>query len=340
MKTQSIISVLCSLCILCIAEAGAQSAPVLAKGRLFYADGSHDDVYLMSYRAGTATYRTNLKSLNIIQVKKPKLESIYFYEPDIFSEAMRLYRAKNYVDARAKFAECEVTYKAVDSLPDNYATLAGFYKMECSRRLYDLDALSSELEKFRKDGLTRNFQFQQLEVYALWEAVRLKDWARLDRLAQSWLDRKFPSELRVQIEYCHALALEQLVKEDATRFEELIDAYSRVLSADASASIDLVLKAANSLLRIYAEDDEVVFVMKNWDPSEERAALAGDQKLIDAIKLVRYYQQVGFDAIEPLADNYEKFLDYDLSNDAPTDDAQPEEAEEEGAAGENSAVEE
>lgn len=327
MKTQSIISVLCSLCFFCVVEVAAQSTPVLAKGRLFYTDGSHDDVHLISYRAGTATYRTSLKSLNILQVKKPKLESIYLYEPDVFNEAMRLYRAKNYAEAKAKFAECEATYKAVDSLPDNYSTLGGFYKMECSRRLYDLEALSSELEKFRKDGLTRNFHFQQLEVYALWEAVRLEDWARLDRLALSWMDRKFPSELRVQIEYCHALALEQLVKEAPARFEELVDAYNRVLTADASASIDLVLKAANSLLRIYAEDEDVVFVMKNWDPSEDRAALAGDQKLMDAINLVSYYKQVGYDAIQPLLPNYEKFLDYAPADAVPTPAADPVEAD-------------
>ena len=206
-----------------------------------------------------------MRSLNILQAKKPALEAIYFYEPQIFTDAMYLYRAKNYSEAKVKFAECEASFKSVDSLPDNYATLAGFYKMECSRRSGDLEALSAELEKYRKDGLTRENHHLQLELYTFWEAVRLKDWARIDRLAMgdSWQGRKVPSELRVQIEYCHALALDELAKEglkegskeDPSRWGAAINAYNRVLSADATASIDLVLMAANNLMRIYAEDE-------------------------------------------------------------------------------------
>ena len=140
---------------LCVTSAVAQEEPELPKGRLLYSNGSHDDDYVIRYKAGVATYRTNMRSLNILQAKKPALEAIYFYEPQIFTEAMNLYRAKNYSEAKVKFAECEVSFKPLDSLPDNYATLAGFYTMECSRRSGDLEALSAELEKYRKDGLTR-----------------------------------------------------------------------------------------------------------------------------------------------------------------------------------------
>jgi len=249
--------------LLCVSTAAAQQEPELLKGRLLYSNGSHDDVFITGYKAGVVTYRTSQKSLNILQAKKPALEAIYFYEPQTFTEAMHLYRAKNYSEAKVKFAECESSFKPFNSLPDNYATLAGFYTMECSRRSGDLEALSSELEKYRKDGLTRDNHHLQLEVYTFWEAVRLKDWARVDRLATgtSWQDRKVPSELRVQIEYCHALALDELAKEgpkeDPSRWEAAINAYNRVLSADATASIDLVLKAANNLMRIYAEDKGV-----------------------------------------------------------------------------------
>ena len=215
MKIQSILTILSSIYLLCVTSATAQEEPELPKGRLLYSNGSHDDVYVISYKAGVATYRTSMRSLNILQAKKPALEAIYFYEPQIFTEAMNLYRAKNYSEAKVKFAECEASFKSVDSLPDNYATLAGFYTMECSRRSGDLEALSAELEKYRKDGLTRENHHLQLEVYTFWEAVRLKDWARIDRLAMgdSWQGRKVPSELRVQIEYCHALALDELAKE-------------------------------------------------------------------------------------------------------------------------------
>ena len=316
MKIQSILTVLSSVYFLCVSTVAAQSEPELPKGRLLYSDGRHVDCYVISYRAGVATYRTNMKSLNILQTKKPALEAIYFYEPQIFTDAMNLYRAKNYGEAKAKFAECEVSFKSVDSLPDNYATLAGFYKMECSRRSGDLDALSAELEKYRKDGLTRDNHYLQLEVYTFWEAVRLKDWARIDRLAtgDSWQGRKVPSELRVQLEYCHALALDELAKEgpkeDSSRWGPVINAYNRVLSADATASIDLVLKAANNLMRIYAEDEGVQLAIKNWKTEHEKVSSVGYQKLMEANTLAQFYKQVGFHEIQPLITDYEKFLNY------------------------------
>ena len=305
---------------LCVTSAVAQEEPELPKGRLLYSNGSHDDVYVISYKAGVATYRTNMRSLNILQAKKPALEAIYFYEPQIFTEAMNLYRAKNYSEAKVKFAECEASFKSVDSLPDNYATLAGFYKMECSRRSGDHEALSAELEKYRKDGLTRENHHLQLEVYTFWEAVRLKDWARIDRLAMgdSWQGRKVPSELRVQIEYCHALALDELAKEglkegskeDPSRWGAAINAYNRVLSADATASIDLVLMAANNLMRIYSEDKGVQAAMKNRKDGANKTFSAGDQKLMEANTLAQYYKQVGFHEIQPLSADYEEFLKY------------------------------
>ena len=316
MKIQSILTILSSIYLLCVTSATAQEEPELPKGRLLYSNGSHDDVYVISYKAGVATYRTNMRSLNILQAKKPALEAIYFYEPQIFTEAMNLYRAKNYSEAKVKFAECEASFKSVDSLPDNYATLAGFYKMECSRRSGDLEALSAELEKYRKDGLTRENHHLQLEVYTFWEAVRLKDWALIDRLAAgtSWQDRKLPSELRAQIEYCHALALDELAKEgpkeDSSRWGAAINAYNRVLSVDATASIDLVLKAANSLMRIYSEDKGVQAAMKNRKDGANKTFSAGDQKLMEANTLAQYYKQVGFHEIQPLSADYEEFLKY------------------------------
>ena len=111
MKIQSILTILSSVYLLCVTSAAAQEEPELPKGRLLYSNGSHDDVYLISYKAGVVTYRTSMRSLNILQAKKPALEAIYFYEPQIFTEAMNLYRAKNYSEAKVKFAECEVSFK-------------------------------------------------------------------------------------------------------------------------------------------------------------------------------------------------------------------------------------
>ncbi|MGB2091699.1 MAG: hypothetical protein ACPH2J_07370 [Akkermansiaceae bacterium] len=321
MKIRFILAALYSVFMLSVATAAEGPAKV----RLLYSDESHEEVYLYSYKAGTATYKTNLKSLNILQVKKPRLEAVYFYEPELFIQAMDLYRDKNYAEAKTKFAECEEAFKPVDSLPDNYATLAGFYKLECSRKLNDLEALSAELEKYFKSALTRESHLQQLELYAFWDAVRLEDWARLDRLAEAWQGRKLPSELRVQVEYCHALALDALQKDDPSRQQEALNAYSRVLSADATASMDLVLKAATNLLRIYAEDPGVQYSIKNWKGVNEKVNSTGYQRLMEANSLVKYYKLAGFQDLQPLSPEHEKFLQYSPQQvvAAPSQSAEP-----------------
>lgn len=310
MKIASILTILCSVSAICVTSASAQKEEHTAKCRLFLNTGAYEDVYILGYRAGTAYYKTAMQSLNELQVKKPKLEAVYFYEPKIFTEAMRLYRDRKYADAKTKFAECETRYKTVEGLPNNYATLGGFYKLECNRKLNDLEALSAELEVYSKGSLTKEIHFLQLEAYAFWEAVRLKDWARLDLLAKEWESRKIPAEIRVQVEYCHALALDELQKEDPSRLDEALNAYNRVMSADATTSIDLVLKSANNLLRIYSEDPGVKLAIKNWKTDDEKKGSAGYQRLMEANTLVQYYKQVGLNDIQLLSKDFEQFSEY------------------------------
>ncbi|MCP5536678.1 MAG: hypothetical protein H7A51_10685 [Akkermansiaceae bacterium] len=289
---------------------GAPASAEQAAARLLYNDGSHDDVLVINYANGVVTYRLNERALNIVRVGRPKLQAVYYYEPKIFSEAMDLYRGRNYEEAKPKFAECETAFRDMDTSPNNYASLAGFYKMECSRRMNKLDDLSSEMEKYRKKGLSRETHLQQLEVNTFWEAVRLKDWERLDRLAQAWHKRKVTGSQRAQIAYCHGLALEHLAKKDPKRISEALNAYNRALSADFTASMEIVLNAANNALRVYSSDPEVKLAMTLWKTEDENPNSGGHQRLLEANTLVKLYKQAGFDKITPLLPEYNKFLKY------------------------------
>ncbi len=296
--------------------AGSMVSAVEAPARLLYKDGSHDDVYVISYKAGFVTYRVNLRALNNVRVGPTKLDAVYFYEPSVFSEAMDLYRGRKYAEAKEKFAQCELDYKPVDTAPDNYGTLSGFYKLECNRRMMDLDALSRELEKFSKKGLTRETHIQQLEVYAFWEAVRLKDWERLDRLAQAWHKRKVSGSQRAQIAYCHGLALENLAKKDPRRMTDALNAYNRVLTADFTASSELVTTSFHNALRIYNSDPEVSLAINLWGSEHENKNSGGYQRLIEANTLVKLYKQAGFHKIKSLDPDYLKFLKYNAPDTA------------------------
>lgn len=282
-----------------------------AKARLMYTDASHDDVLISEYRKGQVTYRMHKNDLNRKRVSKSKFDSIYFYKPALFNEAMELYQGRKYKEAKPKFAACEQAYKNIDQAPNNYATLAGFYKLECNRRMFELDALSSEQEKFRSEALTRETQLQQLEVNAFWEAVRLKSWERLDRLAEAWRKRKVTGSQRAQIAYCHGLALEQLAKKDPKRLTDALNAYNRALSADFSASHEIVIASANNALRMYASDPKVKLAMKLWGTEDENKASGGYQRLLEANTLVKLYKQAGWDATKELAPEYKDFLKFE-----------------------------
>ncbi|MBK1829806.1 hypothetical protein JIN77_03660 [Verrucomicrobiaceae bacterium R5-34] len=281
-----------------------------APARLMYKDGSHDDVLVVDYKRGYVTYKLNERDLNRARKGPDAVTSIYFYKVPLFEEAMALYEGRKYDEAKAKFLECQEAYKNVDTAPNNFATLSGFYAMECMRRTFDLSGLSSAMEKFRKEGLTREHHLQQLEVNAFWEAVRLKDWDRLDRLAKDWRERKVTGSQRAQIAYCHGLALENLAKKDPKLITDALNSYNVTLTADFTASVELVVAAASNCLGIYYKDPEVQLAIRNWGTDDENQNGVGYQRLTEAGALVQLYLQAGFDKVKPLNADHKKFTKY------------------------------
>ncbi len=281
-----------------------------AKARLYFKDGSHDEVIIFSYKRGYVTYKLDAKALKGIRKGPDDIASVYFYKVPIFESAMALYKGRKYAEAKVKFLECENTFKRLVEMPNNYSTLAGFYALECSRRLFDLEALSSGMEKFRKDGLTRQGHLQQLEVNVFWEAFRLKDWDRLNLLATEWRERKVTNSQRAQIAYCHGMAYEQLAKKDPKLLSKALNAYNTVLSADFAASVELVVAAATNALQIYAEDSEVELAMKLWETEDENKQSPGYQRLLEASALAKFYDKSGFTKVKALSDDFQVFMKY------------------------------
>jgi hypothetical protein len=284
-----------------------------ASVRFMRKDGSQNDVIISDHSKDKIIYKMRGQGQEKKAVALNKLDGIYFYRPPIFEEALSLYKGRKYAEAKKKFAECQKAFKKVDTIPNNYSSLAGFYVLECSRRQFDLDALSREQEKFSKEGLTNEVQLQQLEVNAFWEAVRLKDWDRLDNLAKSWLKKKLPGSQRAQIAYCHGLALEQLGAKDPLKLDGAINAYNRALTADSTASMEIVAAAASNALRIYHSDPKVQLAITQWGTNNENKGSVGYQRLIEANALTKLYLLGGFETFKPLPAEYQEFTKYEKS---------------------------
>jgi hypothetical protein len=128
--------------------------------------------------------------------------TVYFIEPAQFTEAMELFKSRNYKDARTKFAECSTLFEKVREVKGNFSTLAKFYEMECARKLEDLDGLAALYEKFDPENLLHEYHKMQVKIYGIfWDAVRTKSWIRLDGLVMDneWRNTRLPGNLRAQI---------------------------------------------------------------------------------------------------------------------------------------------
>jgi hypothetical protein len=116
-----------------------------AHALLVYTDkvSGQDDIMPVWITAASALnieYKTTPQGLNRTRMSRASINSIYFFEPPIFKEATELYESRDYQGAREKYALCRAAFKAVDDLPGNYGTLAGYYELESCRKLFDLEA--------------------------------------------------------------------------------------------------------------------------------------------------------------------------------------------------------
>ena len=234
--------------------------------------------------------------------------NVYFLEPSAFSEAMGLYRSRNYKDAHASFKACAELYKKFEEVPGNYSTLATFYQMECSRKLEDLTALEAEMSKFIDKALLNPQHKEQLEINRVfWEAVRTKAWSRLVSISEDpkWAERKLAGSLRAQLNYCAALAYEG-VKEPT----KALNAYNGTFVADFAASEVLTSKAALACLRILKSHEDVALAMKLFGTEEYSDSSNGAFLLKEGIALVKLWDKsLGGGA--KLPDEYKVFLKYD-----------------------------
>ena len=179
----------------------------------------------------------------------------------LFNAALDLYQGRKYQDAQAAFAKISERAKASKSPDRETVTLAAFYETECLRKLGDLDGLALALSNFTASPTLGDHRLRQLQIDALWEAVRTKSWERVDQLALAHLREYLPGDQRAQVAYCRGLALENL----ARPLEALI-AHNIAMTADAGASEEIAREAALGVLRIHRADPDVQSALAATDP--------------------------------------------------------------------------
>lgn len=246
-----------------------------------------EKVYIDAASATNIQYKTRPESIDFLRVARGALVSVFFYEPPLFKEAIHLYKNRDYPAAQAKFAECREAYKKIDDLPGNYSTLAGFYEIQCARKLGDLEGMAQLMDNFRPGALVREEHKNQMEVLTLWDAVRTKSWRRIigdtpDMLAQN----KWTGTQRAQIYYCLGLAYEGSEEPILA-----LNAFNGAFTADYLASEELATKAALNCLRIIKGHEEVQLAMKLFGTEDEDKNTTGYLLLQEGVALCKLWDK-------------------------------------------------
>ncbi len=289
-----------------------------------------ETVYIEAASERAVRYTSNPKSLNRIDKLRIDIQSIYFFEPALYREAMQQFESRNYKEARELFAKCKQAFEKIKELPGNYGTLAGFYELECARKMNDLAGLKQLLDTYQPASLLRECDKNQQEIYPLWDAVRSKSWPRLDSLAKEMLERKdWTGSHLAQIYYCHGLALEGL-----GRPTDALNAFNAAFTADYTASEVITRMAAENCLRILKNHDEVKLAMELWGTDDEDPNSTGYFLLQEAVALCDLWKKA-LGVGTPLPSEYSGFLGFRASdNPVKAKPAKKEEADEKAEEGE------
>jgi hypothetical protein len=256
-----------------------------AESFLIYDGGDIERVWITAASATAIRYKETVQAVDTKDAKIADIQSIYILEPPALTEAVELFQARKYGEAKDKLAAVQASFKGLEELPDNPSTTAAFLILECLRKSADLEGLAKALESFDKSGLTREHQLRQLELYAMWDAVRAKDWPRLENIAKERIKERLPGYQRAQVGYCLALALDSQDK-----IIPAINAYNVAMTADTGASEDITRSAALNALRLYQKDPGVQTAIKLWGTKDENPNTTGHQMLVEAGALADLYE--------------------------------------------------
>ena len=270
----------------------------------FKIEGSDTDrIWIEDSDDKTIRYRENPKSLNRIDISLRKI-SVLFITPPEYSSALELFENRDYEKAQPAFKAAREKYAFTDEVPANFSSLAGFYEMECSRKLGKYEELEQLFGKFRPAPLALDTHKTQLELYPLYNAIRTEDWPRLGTLVDEWAERDVPGNLRAQLEYANGMALE-----GQGELEDALIAYNKAMVADYAASEILVRKAALACFGIYNKHPDVVLARKLHGTPDEAPNSTGALLLVEAASLVQLWNEA-LGRGEALPDDYKAFLKY------------------------------
>lgn len=256
----------------------AAPAPIVA---LVKTNGSGQNLWITGSDEQNLIVKIQQDATESRRIPRSEIKGLHVFPSPAMAEAQALFAGGSYTAARAKFSTLREEFKGLAGIDGNPAAEAAFMELECLRKSGELEALAKALETFDRRGLVRESQRRQLDLYTTWDAVRRKDWPKVENSARESLkDRLFCGDQRAQAAYCLGQALEAQGKT-----QEAIDAYQTALVADGGVSLEIMRDSVLRSLRLYRKDAAVLAAMKSQGPE-----VPGRQRLLEAAALADLWE--------------------------------------------------
>jgi tetratricopeptide (TPR) repeat protein len=227
-----------------------------------------------------------------------------------FSKALDLYQGRKYHEAMAAFLP--IKNRREPAAGPETAAFAGFYEMECLRKSGDLMGLGRALAEFKGTSQLDAGRLRQLEINRIWDAVRAKDWDRVNDIAGRVDSGFMTADQRAQVAFCRGLALES-----RGRPAEALIAHNIAMTADAGTSEEIARQAALHVLAIHRADPEVRAAMDGWGTADENRNSPGFFRLQEAAAVAALFE-LSLGAGTPLPAELSGFLKYKCDAQAPS----------------------
>lgn len=192
---------------------------------------------------------------NAIGYPKNLVARLTFKQPEGWREAEQARLSGEYAEAAKMFERIAADYRNVESLEDNYGSLARLNQLECLRNLGDYKQLAAKRPLLKKAGLNEKYH-PQVELFVGWGALAKLDTpaeiAQLERLTANFREAKLvPSQL------AQAFYLSGVANERGGKPGKALTDYHRVFTLDFGTDRSLSKIAMETALKLYAAEDKI-----------------------------------------------------------------------------------
>lgn len=247
-------------------------AELLLEGRR-----SAETGYVTKADGNTIYFSASPSGRNEVPYPKDRIARITFKPPEGWREAQQKRLSGNYVEAANLYDGIAADYRNVETLEDNYGSLARLYQLESLRNLGEYRQLAAKRSQLKKIGLSEKYH-PQVDLFVGWGMLAELDTpariAQLERLVDSYREVKLVPDLLAQVFYLGGVANEKSEKP-----EQALTDYHRVFTLDFGSDRGLAKMAMEAALELYAADEEI-------DDDDNRA------RLEEAHGLARVYKSV------------------------------------------------